>query len=296
MFVGEVGKQRFLRAFSCTTHPEPVIGDVISATSSSTWYNLQIRVTTMDDSILIEVDWTDFSRESMVPLSNFFFWSQRCRHGTFAEGLLGEIMENMEGMTMVKAQHHHLTEPYQFGVSTKLEVRQRLSSVGRTSLTLINEFFADGKYVAYGHVAIVAAKNGKVTEIPKQYVDSLTKSMRPDPHSNDLKQIAAFIAANKEAPIQAELEVLFRSSDEDMNYHVNQARYAQVFEDALRLVEDIPTTLLSLSCDYLKEAKRGQTCVVRVRRVNATSAILQLVCGEHLICTGLATWKPSHSI
>jgi acyl-CoA thioesterase FadM len=190
------------------------------------------------------------------------------------------------GIGVVRAQVLEIFHDTSF--DTELEISMWLARVGKTSMDFSHEVVrvSDGQLVARSTATIVA----------------LDAERRPAP----IDPAARRYVVSRDAAIVERLDIdgaakawehpiAVRPSDEDLQGHVNQARYADFVEDARHLCAaaggygpgawDGPPCRLAISYD--DEARVGDPLVVRTRVADADAQALDFVLqkGEGSIAT-----------
>lgn len=261
----------------------------------------------MQESITINADYADMNRDGVVAVSKLFSWSQMCRHKSFQSGLLREFLDLTGGTLIVKAQAYGFDNSAkgQIGFRTQIFLTQRVVSIGKTSFVLRVDFHivdpngTINPRFAYGYTAAVSVTAGKVSEIPCEILVKLKQDFIEDAGAKSLRAITEVFESIRDRPRECLLKVLLRSSDEDTNFHVNQAVYPALFEDAIRKYFDggtnEDTAPDSISVDYVKETKRGMKCDLAVNRIDANSLAVELIYDGIVHCRGIARWNKEAS-
>lgn len=271
--------------------------------SSSAGSTKESVIARMNESIELEVDMSDLDRNGLIPVSKFYTWAQMCRHKSFYNGLLREFLDLTGGSLMVKAQAFMFDQPNggRIGISNKIHIEQKVASIGKTSFTLGVDFYLiqagvrQAKSFAHGYTTAVSVIDGKTCEIPQSIGDLMQAGLKADSGVAVLRTISSVHARVEGfAPI-AHIKVVPRSSDEDANYHVNQARFPAFFEDAIVAAQgpDRHRPADALVLDYVKQAMRGIKYDIVVKQVDDHTMAIQMLHQGEIITQGLAKWKIS---
>lgn len=180
------------------------------------------------------------------------------------------------GMGVVRAQTLEIFTDTSF--DTELEISMWLARVGKTSLDFSHEVLrvSDGELVAQSTATMVALDAERRPAI-----------IDPAARNHVVARDAAIIERHEADDLANAWEhpIAVRPSDEDLQGHVNQARYADFVEDARQLCAsaggygpgewDGPPRRLSISYD--DEARVGDPLVVRTRASGRDAQTLDFV-------------------
>ena len=183
-------------------------------------------------------------------------------------------LQRLWGLGVIRAQKLELYTTVSFHV--ELELALWLSRVGRTSFDISHRVtrVSDGAVVAFG-IATAVALDGerRPREVSKEAHDYVIPG-------EDL----ALERPTGQAPAECwGCEVLVRPSDEDLQRHVNHARYADYISDARRLCAEAggygpgewQGHARAISLEYDREAHSGEVLRVRTWRVPGTERDLE---------------------
>ena len=259
------------------------------------------------DFVTFTVDLADADRHGTISVSKLFSLGQKVRVQSFQSGWLRETMDETGGVVMVRAQYFRvLSQP---GVeNVEVKISQRVLDFGKSSFRLLIEFgkFPSEDLFAIGCLIGVLVRDGRAIPLPDSVMRRISRDISPasdmkgefDAHILKATSEASQLCSTHvpESGILNQMHVLTRSSDEDLNHHVNHYRYAEILGDSLPNQE-----LNSMYVEYVAQSKRHELCDVNAYLITASDE-RQLFSGESVAkvimsrnseikCQAIVTWK-----
>lgn len=206
---------------------------------------------------------SELDREALIPPHVFLRYMEHLRWESAAQGSFDLAGLFADGCLLVVVGQK-LRMFQQVGMGVDLTGTHRVCAVGRTSITIQNDFHRSGALVAQGlATAVFLDPSGEPAPLPEQ-IGNLAAGVSPP------QNIAHRLNARPPAGAwRWRLQV--RPSDLDLYRHTNQAMYLAYIEDARAMAvkagaipKEAGGRLQGVSIDYLKQTFLGdqlEACV-----------------------------------